>query len=987
MNVRRIGRGELEVSAVRVRDPSESSRFRNLLHSLERKALSSVIAGSIAISTFAGAKTAFAASAVPQQYQNYVQVIADPNTDVGNQLSNDVNNLLGSSNGLYADLGGESVVINSASSKPITNVSNQNITQTEFNNWTSIIMNDIPVYLSAPYISSGGNIPASVQNQENTVSANANNIIGSAAASSYYQAEQKVTEAIYGSNLVSSDTSTQSGSESTSPTPSTSQSTSNESSSTASGTNSSSGQELQPQVSTSKYIASITLNALPSSENVGAVVTFAGTVYGMDAKPFPNAPVQIVNTNDPSGPETLASGSTNSNGTFSIQIDMRNARTYVIVAQTYNGTNNLNDINSGPSQIVVNPVFIATPKITIGEDAQTNNDTNIAITGSGFTPNGNVNIEWNNITVLSTIANGQGNFSLQTTASQIIKASNGQLGSNVGINTSIDAIDVTSGKASASIPIYLYTKSQSQPAQQTTNPDTQSSNGGNAGSQGAGIQSSGGSSSESGQSGAVTGQGNNTNTVQTPTVYVMNADSSKFSGVLGSISNPYPGWNGWQGQGYYFFANKSLESANIISSTSDAQLYFIAMGGSEAQSPWPQISGLPQKVNYQLVQNKSQTALTGNDGSGSSQTNNGGSGNAAPPSSLGNAGSSSTSTTDTKSQGTYASGVSSGSQNSGSNGITVNIPGPGSGQVGGNSSYIPTTTITNPQTNVSGPTVTEVFKDLKRAYEKFTGTVFPTSMTSNTTEAANEYIAMLMAQPISNPALLIDGWCSAMTGVPSGYDVEMAGIGVGTEYQGYNETTTLGPSKYTIGATGNTLTIGGGVSGSLISVKATIIPCILTVSASVGNWDLSETISQNLSRENILNSEGSITASAADLNIQGYVPGTGGYQYNIGLGYINANNNGVSGSMVTTTSKTPTSTSTTNIYFNGSESTSTSSAAEGTGTKSDPYQPNLDDTITWRGNGYYNLTANLPSVYGISPGVYKINKTFAEAYNSWVNSS
>ncbi len=987
MNVRRIGRGELEVSAVRVRDPSESSRFRNLLHSLERKALSSVIAGSIAISTFAGAKTAFAASAVPQQYQNYTQVIADPNTDVGNQLSNDVNNLLGNSNGLYADLGGESVVINSASSKPITNVSNQNITQTEFNNWTSIIMNDIPVYLSAPYISSGGNIPASVQNQENTVSANANNIIGSAAASSYYQAEQKVTEAIYGSNLVSSsNASTQSGSGSISPAPATPPSISNKGSGTGSGTNSSSGHE--PQVSTSKYIAGISLNALPSSENVGTVVTFAGTVYGTDAKPFPNAPVEIVNTNNASGPETLASGSTNSNGSFSVQIDMRNAGTYVMVAQTYNGTNNLDDIKSGPSEIVVNPVFIATPKITVGADTQTNNDTNITINGSGFTPNGNVNIEWNNIAVLNITANSNGNFSLQTTASQIVKASNGQLGSNAGINTNIDAVDTTSGKASASIPIYLYTKSQSQPAQQTANPaPTQSLNGGNAGSQGSGSQSSGGSATQSSQSSAGTNQGSNTSTVQTPTVYVMNADSSKFSGVIGSISNPYPGWNGWQGRGYYFFANKSLESANIISSASDAQMYFISMGGSEAHSPWPQISGLPQKVNYQLVQNKSQTALTGNNGS--SQTNNGGSGNSATSGSVGNVGSSSTSTTDTRSQGTYASGVSSGSQNSGGNGIIVNIPGPGSGQVGGNSSYIPTTTITNPATNVSGPTVTEVFKDLKRAYEKFTGTVFPTSRTSNTTEAANEYIAMLIAQPISNPALLIEGWCSAMTGVPSGYDVEMAGIGVGKEYQGYNETTTFGPSKYTIGATGNTLTIGGGISGSLVSVKATIIPCILTVSASVDNWDLSQTISQNLSRGNILNSEGSITASAADLNIQWYVPGKGGYQQSFGLGYINANNNGVSGSMVTTTSKTPTSTSTTNIYFNGSESTSITNTAivTGSGTKSDPYQPNLDDTITWRGNGYYNLTANLPSVYGISPGVYEINKTFAEAYNSWVNSS
>ena len=303
--------------------------------------------------------------------------------------------------------------------------------------------------------------------------------------------------------------------------------------------------------------------------------------------------------------------------------------------------------------------------------------------------------------------------------------------------------------------------------------------------------------------------------------------------------------------------------------------------------------------------------------------------------------------------------------------------------------YIPTTTITNPQTNVSGPTVTEVFKDLKRAYEKFTGTVFPTSRTSNTTEAANEYIAMLMAQPISNPALLIDGWCSAMTGVPSGYDVEMAGIGVGTEYQGYNETTTLGPSKYTIGATGNTLTIGGGISGSLVSVKATIIPCILTVSASVDNWDLSETISQNLSRGNILNSEGSITASAADLNIQWYVPGTGYKSISYTAGGGNVNNNGGSFHIVTITTKTPGSTSTTIININGSESTDITNTAivTGSGTKSDPYQPNLDDTITWRGNGYYNLTANLPSVYGISPGVYNINKTFAEAYNSWVNSS
>ena len=232
MNVRRIGKGELEVSAAAVRDLNEPSRFRSLLHSLERKALSSAIAGSIAISGFAGTKTAFAASAVPQQYQSYVQVIADPNTDVSNTLSNDVNNLLGSSNKLYADLGGETVVINSAGSKPITNVSNQNITATEFNNWTSLIMNDIPVYFSAPYLSNGGNIPVSVLNQENVVSANANSIIINATASSYYQAEQKVTEAIYGSNLVSSDTSTQSGSESTSPTPSTSQSTSNESSST-----------------------------------------------------------------------------------------------------------------------------------------------------------------------------------------------------------------------------------------------------------------------------------------------------------------------------------------------------------------------------------------------------------------------------------------------------------------------------------------------------------------------------------------------------------------------------------------------------------------------------------------------------------------------------------------------------------------------------------------------------------------------------------
>ena len=986
MNVRRIGRRELEVSTVRVRDPSESSRFRNLLHSLERKALSSAIAGSIAVSAFAGTKTAFAASAVPQQYQNYVQVITDSNTDVSNQLSNDVNNLLGTNNGLYADLGGETVVIDSASNKPITNVSNQNITPTEFNNWASIIMNDISIYFSAPYMSNGGNVPASVQNQENEVSASANNIIGGATASSYYQTEQKVTEAIYGSNLVSSDnTSTQSGSGGTAPTPATPPSTTNKSNGTGSGTKPSSGQGSG--VSTSNDIASISLNALPSSENVGTVVTFTGTVYGMDAKPFPNAPVQIVNTNDASGPETLASGSTDSNGTFSVQIDMRNAGTYAIVAQTYNGTNNLDDIKSGPSQIVVNPVFVATPKITIGADAQTSNDTNIAINGSGFTPNGNVNIEWDNIAVLNTAANGKGNFSLQTTASQIVKASNGQLGSNEGINTSIDAIDTASGKASASVPIYLYTKSQSQPAPQTANPDTaQPSNGGNAGSQGSGGQSSGGIT-QSGQSGAGTSNGNNTSTVQTPTVYVMNADSSKFSGTPGSVSNPYQGWNGWQGQGYYFFANKNLESANIISSTSDAQLYFIAMSGSEAQSPWQPVSGLPQKVNYQVVQNKSQTAATGN--GGSSQTNNDGSGNSAPSSSGGNTGSGSTPTTGTQSQGTGKSGGNSGAPSSGGNGITVNIPGPGSGQSGGNSGYIPTTTITNPQTNVSGPTVTEVFKDLKRAYEIFTGTVFPTSMTNNTTEAAKEYIAMLVEQSSSNPVLLIDGWCSAMTGVPSGYDIEIAGIGVGIEYQGYNETGTVGPFKYTFGATGNTLTIGGGVSGSLIKVKATIIPCILTVSASVDSWDLSQTISQNLSRGNILNSEGSITASAADLNLQWYVPGKGGYQQSAKAGKFNANNNGVSGKLITATSKTPASTSTTNIYFNGSESTDITNTAivTGSGTKSDPYQPNLDDTITWKGNGYYNLTANLPSVYGISPGVYDINKTFAEAYNSWVNYS
>ena len=177
----------------------------------------------------------------------------------------------------------------------------------------------------------------------------------------------------------------------------------------------------------------------------------------------------------------------------------------------------------------------------------------------------------------------------------------------------------------------------------------------------------------------------------------MNADSSKFSGVLGSISNPYPGWNGWQGQGYYFFANKGLESANIISSASDAQLYFIAMGGSEAQSPWQQVRGLPQKVNYQVVQNKSQTAATGN--GGSSQTNNDGGGNSAPSSSGGNTGSGSTPTTGTQSQGTDASVGNTGAQNSGSNGITVNIPGSGSGQSGTSSSYIPTTTITNPTTS------------------------------------------------------------------------------------------------------------------------------------------------------------------------------------------------------------------------------------------------------------------------------------------------
>ena len=267
----------------------------------------------------------------------------------------------------------------------------------------------------------------------------------------------------------------------------------------------------------------------------------------------------------------------------------------------------------------------------------------------------------------------------------------------MGINTNIDAIDTTSGKASASIPIYLYTKSQSQPAQQTANPaPTQSSNTGDAGSQGSGNQSSGGSATQSSQSSTGTNQGSNASTVQTPTVYVMNADSSKFSGVIGSISNPYPGWNGWQGQGYYFFANKGLESANIISSASDAQLYFIAMGGSEAQSPWQQVRGLPQKVNYQVVQNKSQTAATGN--GGSSQTNNDGGGNSAPSSSGGNTGSGSTPTTGTQSQGTGESGGNSGAPSSGGNGITVNIPGPGSGQSGGNSSYIPTTTITNPAT-------------------------------------------------------------------------------------------------------------------------------------------------------------------------------------------------------------------------------------------------------------------------------------------------
>ncbi len=270
MNVRRINERGIDSGAAKTRDSNESPRLKELLHSSMRRALSSVIAGSIAISAFAGAKPAFADSSVPQQYRGYTQVIADANTDVSGQLANDVNNLLGQTNGLYANLGGERVIINSAGSKPTTTVSNQSITSTEFNNLTSIIMNYIPVYFSASYLNSGGNIPVAVQNEEQTASVNANNIINSAGSSSYYQAEQQVTEAIYGSNLISSESApTPSGSGGSSPTTATPPPTkSSNGTGTGSGTppaaqGSSTGTKTTnsgSNISTSNSIAGITMN-------------------------------------------------------------------------------------------------------------------------------------------------------------------------------------------------------------------------------------------------------------------------------------------------------------------------------------------------------------------------------------------------------------------------------------------------------------------------------------------------------------------------------------------------------------------------------------------------------------------------------------------------------------------------------------------------------------------------------------------------------
>ncbi len=639
----------------------------------------------------------------------------------------------------------------------------------------------------------------------------------------------------------------------------------------------------------------------------------------MDAKPFPNAPVNIVNTESANGPETLASGSTGSSGTFSIQVDMRDAGTYVIVAQTYNGTNTLNDINSGPLQILVSPVFAANPKISLSSDSQTSNNTNIVISGSGFTPNGNVSIDWNKMNILNAAAGGNGNLSITTSASQIISASQGQLGSNAGITINIDAIDNASEKVSAPIPIYLYVKSQPVTQQPTANPPSQTQNGGNtrdtatntqtSGGGTQGTQNSGGSINQTGQSNAV--NSTNTNAAQTtPTVYLFKSDSSTFSGAQGSITNPYEGYGGWQGPGYYYFASKKLETANIVNSVSGAQRYFISFGGGEAQSPWQQVSGLPSKIDQKIVQSPLSSTGTSNAGAATTQsthtqTGTGTSGGGTTSSGSTAGGSSGSAKISTIGSGSGSAPLNLGSGGSGITGISVPASSCENTPTTSDSLTIDSSACNNP-TGI--PSTSEILKGLKRAYETLMNvSEFPSSLLSNTTEAAKDYNQKLNVEALSSPVgglILMNGWCSETTGVPSGYNVDVYGIGVGEQYKGFNQTSTLGPFEYSSGATGNILTTSGGVSGSLVEVSVAVIPCILQVKGSILNWNFGETISQNLSSGK-LNSEGDISASAADLNLELFYPGKGKYSDKVIFWPVKINNNGGSISIVKMTSKSP----------------------------------------------------------------------------------
>lgn len=70
----------------------------------------------------------------------------------------------------------------------------------------------------------------------------------------------------------------------------------------------------------------------------------------------------------------------------------------------------------------------------------------------------------------------------------------------------------------------------------------------------------------------------------------------------------------------------------------------------------------------------------------------------------------------------------------------------------------------------------------------------------------------------------------------------------------------------------------------------------------------------------------------------------------------------------------------------GNSANGTTSLPQVMGTQSDPFQPNPNETITWQGSGYYNMT-NQTANDGNPPGIYYIsNNQFILNYNIRMNS-